>query len=316
MLASIKSETQSQKFKMSSTTCIACFSNFAQYYLTLLNKILLLTIIWYPVGGGVPSGHTASAQHALQQDMDSISGMRSPRSLAASPFHGGTRASSGGSYPSPQQPPPGGRQDLYTGDTLATSLVRLEVVAILGDLSKPYVALSKTLGRTLNAVTAADLVSQLDFPEKNLTWRVRNFFVNDQHQLPVPLHQVDAAGSGSGYGASGDDFDGDEFIDDYYAADDHETGASGSGSGLGSSSAPPRKRPRRPKVLFGPMMMPKLCQFLSETKAVAIVNLIGDVSSERLLSLVSKQSAVPLIGSSTYASPLTLHEVSIFFSLN
>lgn len=281
---------------------------FAQHLLLLVNTVILLALICCP--GGAGSGASSTNEDPAG---------REARSAVTSPFHGGgiggTRSSgSSSSYPSHQQPPPGGPPSPYmpAGDTLPTSIVRLEVVAILGDLSKPYVALSKTLARTLNAVTAADLVSQLDFPEKNLTWRVRNFFVNEQNQqLPVPLHQVDS-GAGSGYG-SGDDFDTDEFIDDYYASDDHDSGggsASGSGSGSGSSNQQPRKRPRRPKVLFGPMLMPKLCQFLSETKAVAIVNLVGDVSSERLLSLVSKQSAVPLIGSSTYASPLTLHEVS------
>lgn len=287
-------------------------TRFAQHLLLLVNTVILLALICCP--GGAGSG--ASSSLTPSEDPE----VRAARSAVTSPFHGGgvggTRSSgSSSSFPSHQQPPPGGSPSQYmsAADTLPTSIVRLEVVAILGDLSKPYVALSKTLARTLNAVTAADLVSQLDFPEKNLTWRVRNFFVNEQiTQLPVPLHQVDS-GAGSGYG-SGDDFDTDEFIDDYYVSDDHDSGAgggaSGSGSGLGSSNQLPRKRPRRPKVLFGPMLMPKLCQFLSETKAVAIVNLVGDVSSERLLSLVSKQSAVPLIGSSTYASPLTLHEVS------
>lgn len=285
-----------------------CSTSFAQTFL-LLSMIILLTLIWSP------GGASTSTSSRLKGSGDSSSQPlnRSPRSVA-SPFHGvGGRTSSGSSYPSSQQPPPDSLAP-YT-DQLPTSLVRLEVVAILGDLSKPYVALSRTLARTLNSVTAADLVSQLDFPEKNLTWQVRNFFVHDYslHQLPTPLHQVDSSGGGSGYGS--DDFDGDEFIDDYYAADDHEeartmmmsSGGSGSGSGAG---AIPRKRPRRPKVVFGPMMMPKLCQFLTETKAIAIVNLIGDVSSERLLNLVSTQAAIPLIGSSTFASPLTLHEVS------
>ncbi|CAL8133589.1 unnamed protein product [Orchesella dallaii] len=300
-----------------------CSRRVAQAF--FLKMVIFLTLIWSPSvtedsstlgatfstpttlgnGGEVGGKFTFSPE---SHSSHSPTAGRSLRSPVSSPFHGGglggTRSSS--SFPSQQQPPP---PPIYS-DQLPTTLVRLEVVAILGDLSKPYVALSKTLARTLNSVTAADLVSQLDFPEKNLTWRVRNFFVNDQpQQLPTALHQVETGSSGgSGYGSDDSLLDGEEFVDDYYVADDHDEGrTSGSGSGSGAGSGG-RKRPRRPKVLFGPMVMPKLCEFLSETRAVAIVNLIGDVSSERLLSLVATSTGIPLIGSSTYASPLTLHE--------
>jgi hypothetical protein len=164
--------------------------------------------------------------------------------------------------------------------TLSPSLLKLEVVAVLPAPSKRALALSRTLSRTLNALTAADLVSQLDFPEKNLTWQVTNFFVGGggaKKERLVQLWEEDDGGE-------------EEWDEDLFLSDDGTVGGKGKGGRL--------------RVPFAPQSVALLCEFMNNGKALAIVSLVPDYGN-RLLSLVSNAMDIPLL---TH-SPLTTVKV-------
>lgn len=225
---------------------------------------------------------------------------------------------------------------------LAPETIKLEVVAILPDDSDNSLSLSKTLSRTLNTETAADLLSHLYFPEKNLTWRVKNYVVVTPTN--EPLHgfnthsnsdsfnsDVVNDGSNNNFGSSESENSSEEDEDELFYYNDEERRRPGMFSGKrnnnhrrkknrkngGKSRAQTKGKGKwsaQVQSSFTPLAIQPLCDFLSQTNAVAILNLIGDASSERLLSLVSSATALPLIGSSQFANPLqTVHKVSLMF---
>lgn len=178
-------------------------------------------------------------------------------------------------------------------DTLSPSLVELEVVAILPTPSKRALSLSRTLSRTLNSITAADLVSQLDFPEKNLTWKVTNFFVtgstNNKQDRPRYLQY-------QGHLSDNDD-DSDIDIDEEEEEDEYVQMPLDAGT---TSSQKGGKKGRR-KVSFGPESVADLCEFLSMRKALSFVSLLPD-HNQKILSLVTSTIHVPLIAHSSFAT--------------
>jgi hypothetical protein len=209
--------------------------------------------------------------HKLQQHLSSYA--RSRRALSSSSSSGSSSSSNSNKNQAPQY-------DFR--DRLSTSLLHLEVLLILPDDSKRSLGLSRTLSKTLNSVTAADLVSQLEFPEKNLTWTVRNFVFGRQ-----PQQQPSAAGWRSSSASVVEPSESDTAEDSppptSFLGEDHNEMMSS----------------------FSPLLLNQLCHSLSESRALAIVTLLSDPGSERLLSLVSTTTGIPLIASAhSLTSPL------------
>jgi len=159
----------------------------------------------------------------------------------------------------------------------ASSSLRIEIVAILPDSSNASLGYSKSLNRVLNSVSWEEFTN-VDAPinndRRNITWRVKNFVIHSNESVV----------------ASGDE----------ELGGDH--GRKGKKNQAQSSF--------RSNLTFSPQLVPKLCDFLAKTKAIAMIDLVGNVAGEQVLSLVSSAAALPLIGSSQYANPLdTLRKV-------
>ncbi|CAG7716625.1 unnamed protein product [Allacma fusca] len=163
-------------------------------------------------------------------------------------------------------------------------------------------------------------------PRRNVTWRVRNFVISNytaQKSSVVPGNTSGSSQSSPRQSTRSNVFSNVTTTVASLARSDSGGKGRGRGTKLSPSSksevlngtVAPVKEEEPEGSFFSPNTMPILCEFLGRTKAVAIVNLIGDVGSERLLSLVSTSSALPLIGSAQYANPLqTLHKVSFQLS--
>jgi hypothetical protein len=169
------------------------------------------------------------------------------------------------------------------------SPLRIEVVAILPDASNASLSFSKALSRALNSVSSGadgqgeeedeDYAESGDNRIRNITWRVKNFVIANS---TVDLYET----SSSPFNRKG------------YKK--YKT---------------PLLQRLGMNITFSPSLVPRFCDFLSRTKALAMINLIGDVGGERMLSLLSTATALPLIGSSQFENPLqTLHKVRIYRS--
>ncbi|XP_035710372.1 uncharacterized protein LOC118436410 isoform X2 [Folsomia candida] len=185
---------------------------------------------------------------------------------------------------------------------LAPSLLELEVVVVLPSPSKRSLSLSRTLSRTLNAQTAADLVSQLDFPEKNVTWKVSNFYLTGS---PPSVKEALVGGQDD---EDDEDDDDDDVVEEQsgYFGDEADSvrvlppKGGGGGGKVGESS-----------LHFSPPSLPVLCDFLSGGRALAIVSLVPErVGHQRLLSLVTSAIHVPLVAQSALT---TLKDEEDFF---
>lgn len=164
---------------------------------------------------------------------------------------------------------------------LSPSLLELEVVVVLPSPSPRASRLTRTLSRTLNSLTAADLVSQLDFPEKNLTWRVAPFFLSPP-EVGASLRERLIQGQSS---------DDDEEDDD---EEEEETGYFGDEGGKGQGQVEGQGQP----WTFSPPLLPQLCDFLGRGRALAVVSLVPEAYGQRLLSLLTASLHVPLVAQS------------------
>ena len=172
-------------------------------------------------------------------------------------------------------------------------------------------------------------------PQKTVTWRVRNFVIANLTAQQTSKARTAGGGTTAGPLVSVSGRRVNQSRQGNNKSNSNATISSDKGSRSSSSSSSSSGKSRtkskettndaagddnsstsssnsEPSNYFSPNDMPNLCEFIARTKAIAMVNLIGDVGSERLLSLVSTSAALPLIGSAQYANPLQTHHTVSF----
>lgn len=157
--------------------------------------------------------------------------------------------------------------------------IKVEVVLILADSSNISLGLSKSLSRALKSVPLSFIDNSSSHKTQRVLWRVKNFVVSTQNNTENFVEADSQRNKSERRTKSKNDTvrRGDVVFDD--------------------------TEPQR-NALFHPNLIPSLCNFLGRTKAVALLNLIEDAGSERLVSLISNSASIPLIGSFQSGEPV------------